>query len=328
MMTSKFQGPLFIVGMPRSGTKLLRDLLNQNPEIAIPTVESHFIPYLIKQFGIPPKFHQQEEIDRFYVEFTRTPFFWNMKNQGRTLEKESLIKAANLTSWASIFEVILKFYAPLGRSSDFIWGDKTPGYLRHMPLLKSLFPEARFLHIVRDPRDYVLSVSKAWGKSIYRAAHVWNETLRVAYPIGLLLGGDYKEVFYEALISEPERVLDEVCQFLNRKFIPGMMKLSSSSETLGDARGQTEIVQDNQGKYAAHLSWQEVKRIEEIVYPIAKSVGYQPEFAARHKPLNPLTLQLLRIYDGWTSVRFHVSEKGFSQGVDYFLSLHRRSSWR
>jgi len=55
MTTDIFTGPLFILGMPRSGTKLLRDLLNRNPKIGVPTSETDFIPYLIKPFGNPTR---------------------------------------------------------------------------------------------------------------------------------------------------------------------------------------------------------------------------------------------------------------------------------
>jgi len=58
MKKSNFFGPLFIIGMPRSGTKLLRDLMNQNPKIGIPAAETHFIPFMIKKFGDPPNFYE------------------------------------------------------------------------------------------------------------------------------------------------------------------------------------------------------------------------------------------------------------------------------
>ena len=72
--TNIFSGPLFIIGMYRSGTKLLRILLNQSPRIIIPVVESCFIPYLINKFGDSPQFENDNEFQNFYKSLTKTSF--------------------------------------------------------------------------------------------------------------------------------------------------------------------------------------------------------------------------------------------------------------
>ena len=272
---NRFTGPIFIIGMPRSGTKLLRDLLNQNPGIGIPAAETHFIPHMIRRFGNPPRFDTDEELQYFYKEFTQTTFFWNMKGDGRVLKRDHLDTMEDKTSWKAIFEFISRFYAPEGRNAEFIWGDKTPGYLNYISLLKELYSEARFLHIIRDPRHYCLSVKKVWGKSIYRAAHRWKEGLGIAGANGGRLGKDYMEVHYESLLEDPEPVLRDICTFLGCEFVPAMTNLQKPSENLGDVRGQAEIVQDNKEKYPRELSPSEIKRIEEIAYPAMKLTSYK-----------------------------------------------------
>ncbi len=171
--TNVFLGPLFIVGMHRSGTKLLRNLLNQHPQISIPTIESCFIPYLINKFGNSPQFEDDNLTDR--------------------------------TSWSEIFEVIFKFYIPQSKNKNVIWGDKTPQYLPRIKLLKRLYPKAKFIHIIRHPGDYCISAKKAWGKSIYRSANSWRHEIEKAREVGGGLGDDYLEVFYENLVENPEK---------------------------------------------------------------------------------------------------------------------------
>jgi hypothetical protein len=323
-----FSGPLFIVGLPRSGTKLLRDLLNQHPRIGITTVESHFLPFMMARFGESPNFENEQEFSRFFSEFTRTPFYWNMCRQGRRLDDKTLTTTADLMSWSSIFEAILKFYAPSGkRMAGFIWGDKTPGYVNHMPLLKDLFPRAKFLHIIRDPRDYCLSVQKTWGKHMYRAADTWRRTLEKRRPEGQRLGHSYKEVHYEALLSDPLGVLSEVCLFLGCEFTPTMTSLDEPAENLGDARGSKVIVRDNTKKYRTQLSLNQIQRIEEIVYPVAVDLDYDLEYATSFNPVDQLMLKVFKLYDGWASMMFHIREKGLCQGFSYFYRLHQRSSW-
>lgn len=321
MNTDRFTGPLFIIGTGRSGTKLVRDLLNRNPRIGIPTAESAFIPYMVKRFGNPPRFGTNtKDFQEFYKALTRTPFFWYMKREGRVLSKEDLRKVRDRASWSSVFEFIFRFYAPQARDGNFIWGDKTPGpsHFNHMLLLKELFPKAKFLHIVRDPRDVCLSMKKTWGKSLYRAASMWREGIKAARSNGRQLGQDYMEVFYESLLGDPAQVLQNVCDFVDCEFIPEMTRLEKPVEYLGDAKGQTRIVQENKGKYLIQLSSRQIRRIEEIVCLAAQATGYELEHDAEFRPLTPLTLKMLTLHDGWAMIKYDINKKGIWQGLGHF----------
>ena len=325
--------------MVRSGTKLLRDLLNQNPDIGIPISESHFIPYMVERFGNPPNLNQADRFDAFFDELTRTNFYWNEARIGHQLQKQDfrgtqnesldgqMSSAVDLTSWGPIFEHILRFCAPNGRNADFIWGDKTPIYLRHLRLLQELYPDACFLHIIRDPRDYCLSVRKSWGKSLQRAAHEWHATLNLVQETKQILGTQYMEVRYEDLVQNSEDVLKTICHFLECSFIPDMLFLNRETENLGDTQGQFEIVESNAHKYRTQLTQNEIVRIEEIVYPIATELGYRMEYAAGPRPLTALELKAHTLYDMLASIRFQVKQKGVRSGLSYIYRFHGQSSW-
>ncbi len=329
MTTKTFAGPLFIVGLPRSGTKLIRDLLNQNPKIAIPESETHFIPFWLARFGRSPNFDETAAFNAFFAEFRQTPFYENMARRGKQMTADELKYQTDLSSWPPILETILRYYAPHENGQAFIWGDKTPGYVTHMTLLASLFEEARFLHIIRDPRDYALSVNNAWGKHLLLAADVWQRTLRQARKTALILGNNYQEIFYEQLLAEPEIVLRDVCQFLSCDFVPEMLALDRPSENLGDAKGRTDIVQDNTGKFHNRLSKKQIQRIEEIAWSaLEENTPYIVHYGRQHQPLSSLSRRLFHLYDGLASARFHIKEKGLQKGLSYFYRLHIRSSWR
>lgn len=117
-------GPVFIVGMPRSGTKLLRDLLNQHPMISIPDVESHFIPSLVKIFGEKPEITTTKQKENFYREFSATSFFYNNLRKNRPLEKDQFIAACDFTDWKTIFRFIAIYYSKGNFSNEIIWGIK------------------------------------------------------------------------------------------------------------------------------------------------------------------------------------------------------------
>lgn len=324
MNENKFLGPLFIVGMNRSGTKLLRDLLNQNPRISIPTVESYFIPYLISQFDDPPQLDRDREFQRFYKALTQTTFWSNMHSRGLTLDKEYLEQQiADRTSWSEIFAAIFKFYIPPEKNQDVIWGDKTPQYLPRIKLLKKIYPQAKFVHIIRHPGDYCISVKKAWGKSIYRSASSWRSEIELARKTGKEFDNDYLEVLYEDLVKQPREVLTNICSFVGCDFTPEMLHLNTPSENLGDTTGQVKIVTTNTNKYLRQLSPKAAKRIEEIVYPIAKDLGYNLKFAKNYKPLFSTTEKLLMLYDGCRSAGFHIDKEGIVLGLVRTYRLHK-----
>lgn len=323
---SHFTGPLFIVGLPRSGTKLVRDLMNRNRKIGINTVESQFVPMFINRFGERPPFESPASLDEFYRLFSGSIFYRNHERRGRTMARQELENISDKTSWAAIFEFIFRYYAPGGCEPGFIWGDKTPAYVRKMCFLKKYFPEARFVHIIRDPRDYSLSVKRSWGKSIYRAATLWHDQMRLARSQGNQLGGDYFEVSYEALLADTESTLRGICDYLDCIFTPDMLSLAESRELRGDAKGKTEVVTGNRQKYRKHLRTGQIRRIEEIVYPMADACGYKFDHAQSYRPLPALQLRMLKWYDGYASLKMHVAHKGLRKGLSYSLRLHQEKS--
>jgi hypothetical protein len=198
-----------------------------------------------------------------------------------------------------------------------------------MPLLKTLFPEAKFLHMIRDPRDYSLSVRKSFGKSIYRAAYRWRQGVENAHRSGTPLKEDYKEVRYEFLLEHPVSAMKSVTSFLGVSYDDKLVNLSSSREDLGDAKGRSGILSNNKNKYNTQLSHREIKRIEEIVCDVAKSLDYKLENNLPPRSLDSFTLGILKLHDGVASLRHDiVAEQAFTRGARRLFDHYTRSSWR
>ena len=296
--SNSFNGPLFIIGMPRSGTKLLRELLNLNTVIGIPSWESHFIPYMTKKYGIEKNFYKKSDLKQFYRDFTQTTFFEGMKGFDYILEFKELHQNAKKDNISNLFEFILKFYAPKNRKDGFIWGDKTPGYIKHVLLLKTLYPGSKFLHIIRDPRDVALSVRKTWMKSIYRASERWRDTINeVTKSVTKNNKIDMLFIHYENLIENTEEIIKEICIFLEINYSESMIKLKSPTENYGSATGKVGILKENKNKFKKFLSKNEIKRIEEIIYPIGIKYGYKMLYAEKFKKLNLFDKIIYKIYD-------------------------------
>lgn len=317
MQINGVRGPLFIVGRPRSGTKLLRQLLNEHPEVNIPLYETHFIVPAIRRFGLQPRLHDDKRFDIFFAGVARSNFYKNMQAEGLVLSAEYLRQIADLDSWPSIFEVILKFYGPKGSDHTGIWGDKTPSYLPDIGLLDRVFPGAHFLHILRDPRDCCLSMQKVWGRDLWITADIWQNEVRQARQSGQQIGPRYTEVRFEALLSNPEETLQTGCDFLGIDYLPSMTHLSAPAENLGDATGYSRIVSTNQQKYLSQLAPEQIKRIEEIVYTTAVDLGYELHYAQYPRPLQPGEAVVRKLQDRIAWAKFHLQGKGLRHGLAY-----------
>lgn len=101
------------------------------------------------------------------------------------------------------------------------WGDKTPGYVRFLPLIRREFPEAIIIHMIRDGRDVAASfLEQPFGpKSAIDAATYWKRDVERGMQDGAALFADqYMEVRYESLSSDPESVLRSVCERIGVEF--------------------------------------------------------------------------------------------------------------
>ncbi len=323
-----FRGPLFVVGFPRSGTKLMRALLNQHPGVSLTLAESQFIPYVLKTFGASPALHDPLRLARFVKWFRSSTFYQTMQKAGYAFDEKNFVDTTDLNSWPAIFESLLRQFGARPHCPGTIWGDKTPGYLRHLTPLKRLFPAAKFIHMIRDPRDYCLSVRESWGKHPLRAAHRWQETMRHTRDDAAHLQGDYLEVAYEALVTQPEAVMRDVSAFIGCAYDPRMIELGLSPEDVGSTRGQYGIVASNTQKYLTHFSPRDLRRIEQIVCDVAEP-RYPCPRAQVARPLRRWQLSYYKLYDGVASLAYHMSkEHSVANGAKRLLRHYTQSGWR
>ncbi len=218
-MSGLSDAPFFIVGVHRSGTTLLRYMLSSGGRVYIPP-ESDFIPrYFGRNPSRPLSPRQLDAILRAI--FTRYRFVREWEGP----PPEKIIFGRNPTP-AAFLDTLYRLYA--AQHGAVRWGDKTPIYASYIPLLHDLFPQARFIHLIRDGRDVALSMLDKWGRSerhvdLYFAARNWVRRIRQARAAGRQLGPDfYYELTYERLVQAPARELEALCAFLQEEYRPQM----------------------------------------------------------------------------------------------------------
>lgn len=310
MSTSGFTGPLFIVGMPRSGTKLLRDLLNRHPYIAIINNETDFLPYWFKHWPEYGDLSIYNNFYKFYKKMLKIPFFTVRKMQGRMINAEYWYDRCRSYDPAGVFEAFARYETQADIGLKIIWGDKTPGYLKRIGILKSIFPDAKFIHILRDVRDYCLSSNKAWNKNMIRSAQRWVDDIKSAKEENIN-SNDYIEIRYEDLLDDPEYRLREVCKFLGIDFNPDMLLLTKASEDIGDAKGKRNILKNNQGKYKDQMSSKLQNKIEEISAPLLQELGYPVNNTSHEfKRVSDFKMTYYKMLDGLNILRSNIKRRG------------------
>lgn len=217
----------FVVGRGRSGSTLLRAMLDSHPEMAVPP-ESHFIPFFD---GHRTRYEDGGGFapERFLEDLLRYSRF-----QRWGLPEEEVREAFAASPPRTVADAVRRAFAVYARHQGKArYGDKTPEYVMHLPTLARLFPEARFVHLVRDGRDVTLSyLDVRFGPStVAESALLWKRFVREGRVAGRALGADrYLELRYEDLVDDPERELHRICAFVDLRYDDAMLRYFERAE--------------------------------------------------------------------------------------------------
>jgi hypothetical protein len=212
----------FVVGVGRSGTTLLRLMLDAHPELTIPP-ETHFVPELIEELGSRARSPEQ------LTEIVASARQWGDFG----LERDALrtrFRAADPLDAGNALRAFYGLYAE--RTGKPRWGDKTPIYVESMLEIQGALPEARFVHLIRDGRDVALSrIRRALDDPppVWRIAENWKRRIDAARRDAAELR-HYLELRYEDLVRETEATLRRVCEFVDLPWDPAMLDYHRHAE--------------------------------------------------------------------------------------------------
>jgi len=264
--------PVFVGGCPRSGTTLLRTMLNAHPVLALPR-ETHFVLESYRRramFGDLRDEDNRTQLARWIVTRKRTQF------DRLELSRDRAIAALSTAppTVGSVIGTALKLFAE--RFDKPRWGDKRPRYVQELPALLDMFPDAQFVAIVRDPRAVLASMKKlGWLDSWYDGTVAggvdrWLHAVRAGRQ-GLRRYRDDQllEIRYEDLVDDPAGVLSHMCTFLG-------LSHDGLDAMLQFHRGDTDIPTPQRSKYHPKLmqpvtdaslqSWNSVLTLEEVAF--------------------------------------------------------------
>ncbi|TDB84585.1 sulfotransferase [Actinomadura sp. KC216] len=286
--------PIFVFGCPRSGTTLLQLMLHSHPRVAIPVETKFLLPaYTARcEFGdLEVRENRRALAD--WITGDRTTKFHALGLDAAEVADEIVAAPPTL---GSALGVVLRAYAR--RFGKPRWGDKRPSYFRHADALLRMFPDAQFVHLIRDGRDCVASLQEMpwYGQDFHHAVCVWREAIDHGRRLSARLGSDaYYELQYERLVADPADELARLCGFLGEEFDPamthpgGVAKETVSPRKKWHGRTKDAVTTSRVGAWAQRLdSWQ-ISLAEAAFGERLAEYGYEPSGLPK-----PSTSQLTR----------------------------------
>jgi hypothetical protein len=262
--------PILIVGSPRSGTTLLRDLLRSHPRLTFPP-ESNLLPSLFRLHGDPASERRARLLARDLLgTFSVGQWQLGLRPQDLVPQRSFAAMTAELyRAWAA-------------REGKARWGDKTPLYALELPTVLRIFPGAQVVHVIRDGRDVVGSLLRQpWGPTrALSAARLWRRCVRAAMRDGSSLPPDsYLEVSFERLVAAPETALRTLCAFLGERFEPALLTPSRIGAPPGLAQPwqpaqEAEIDASVVGRWRQELSAADLAVVEHEAGELLRALGY------------------------------------------------------
>lgn len=226
--------PLFIISCGRSGTTLMRSMLVAGGQIAIP-METQILHLLPMKFISARRGGWKEQVRTVISSFEIHPNFPLWNTNLANAYQNAIALPDEERSLSRIIDEVYMTYANHAFPQAKIWGDQSPLHTFYLPYIHRIFPNAKYLHMIRDGRDVVTSLVTRFGDGfLFEAVHRWLVSIKRTQQFQRKISPDqYMEVRYEELVRDPENTLKKVCAFIGIDYSPIMLdywKLPSTVE--------------------------------------------------------------------------------------------------
>jgi hypothetical protein len=287
----------FLVGAERSGTTMLRLMLDHHPEIAFHGEYEFMVDYLPDN-GFPSM--------NDYAENLRTNRVFNHWK----LEPNFKLTYPELM-WSFLRQRLNKAsYSVLGATIH-----------HNFDRIVRIWPDAKFIHILRDPRDVALSVVQmGWAGNVWAGAKIWREAEETWSTLQKNLhDNQWIEVRFEQLVASPTTEISKICKFLDLDYDDSVFDYSTNSTY---APPDPKIA----NKWMRSYPRKGAEFVELALYPLLQERGYEPS-SAKNKPIGLFTQLWLRFDNKLRKVKYSIRYYGLWLYLRSFLArkLHIHS---
>jgi hypothetical protein len=283
---------IFMIGIQRSGSNLLRLMLNELPEIAAP----HPPHILQRMMPLIPSYGDLKKDKSFsllvddvcrLVELNPVPW------EGVVLDRKDVAARCRKRSLVAVFGAVYDVMADTSGAKA--WCCKSLANVYYLPKIEDYFDDAKYIYLYRDGRDVAVSFKKAvvGEKHFYHIAKEWDEAQRLA--LGFRTKIPAKRFFnlsYEALTSEPEKTARALCSFLGVTYKPSMLEFYKSGEAKRAASASNlwenvtnPVMRQNTRKFLKEAREEDIRIFESVAGTSMDQLGYDRLFARKGQEL-------------------------------------------
>ena len=279
---------IFMIGTQRSGSNLLRLMLNELPRIAAP----HPPHILQRMMPLMPNYGDLDKRENFVqliedvcrlVELNPVPW------EGVTLKCRDVQMRCRRHTLMAVYEAVYNTMAEAWKAGS--WCCKSMANIQYLPQIEAHFRSPRYIYLYRDGRDVAVSFRKAvvGEKHFYHIAREWAATQQLAIGMRERIGPDrFFSISYESLTSQPELSMRLLCKFLGVRFNPSMLEFYKSDEARR-AAGSSElwgnvvkpIMADNTRKFLRDASENDIRIFESVAGDLLDALNYERMYVPR-----------------------------------------------
>ncbi len=284
--------PIFMIGTQRSGSNLLRLMINQLPEIAAPHpphILQRMMP-LVPGYGdltVDENFFQLVEDVCRLVELNPVPW------EGVTLDRRDVARRCRERSLAAVHGAVYDTCADAKGAKT--WCCKSLANINYTAQIEAYFKEPRYIYLYRDGRDVAVSFHKAvvGEKHFYHIAKDWAATQELALRLRREIPPSrFLSVAYERLIEDPEKAARGICGFLGLAYRESMLDYHNTEEAKRAASSSdlwqnvtNPVMTSNSRKYLSAMTGEDIRIFESVAGPQLDALGYERASAKTGEPL-------------------------------------------
>lgn len=284
--------PVFMIGTQRSGSNLLRLMLNQLNDLSSP----HPPHILDRMYPLLGNYGNLDEIDNFkqlvddvcrLVELN--PVAW----EGVVLDREDVLSRCRSHSLVAAFGAVYNVCAEVQNAKT--WCCKSLANIKYVNDIEECFEKPKYIYLYRDGRDVALSFKKAvvGEKHIFNIATNWTQTQEIAIHLRERIGSErIFSVSYEQLTAEPEKTARTICDFLGMEYTDNMLEFHKTKEAENASKSSElwsnvtkPIDNNNSRKFVKEMSEDDVRIFESVAGHVLDKLGYAREYIMQGQEL-------------------------------------------
>lgn len=263
--------PFFVMGSPRSGTTLAAQILDSHSRLSV-YIEMNYYGTFYPTIRMYGDLRQDGNRRRFIADVLRLIRLQRAAAPGLDEVDGALLAP----TFEGVLEALIQLQAR--QQGKVRGGEKTPLHYKYLTEIVAGFPRSPVIFLMRDPRDVVLSMRKAWNSSIYEATQVWNEAfLRFTEATA----SNVHLVRYEELVHDPGGTAERMCKALGEVYEPEMLQPSRRIPEQLKAIGHLDltrlsgpVVTSSIGNYK-EMTAQDIREIEAACAMGMEAMGYE-----------------------------------------------------